>query len=134
MRVLLDTHALLWWALNDPRLSKKAVATLGSFDTEVFVSAASAWEVATKFRMGKLPGADRMAQDFSARIERLGFRELPITVAHGQRAGLLPGSHRVPGSHRDPFDRMLIAQAQAEDLPMVSNEEIFDEYHVRRIW
>ena len=69
-----------------------------------------------------------MAQDFSARIERLGFRELPITVAHGQRAGLLPGSHR------DPFDRMLIAQAQAEDLPMVSNEEIFDEYRVRRIW
>ena len=128
MRVLLDTHALLWWAVNDPRLSKKAVATLGSFDTEVFVSAASAWEVATKFRMGKLPDADRMAQDFSARIERLGFRELPITVAHGQRAGLLPGSHR------DPFDRMLIAQAQAEDLPMVSNEEIFDEYRVRRIW
>ena len=128
MRVLLDTHALLWWALNDPRLSKKALATLGSFDTEVFVSAASAWEVATKFRIGKLPGADLMAQDFSARIERLGFRELPITVAHGQRAGLLPGSHR------DPFDRMLIAQAQAEDLPMVSNEEIFDEYRVRRIW
>jgi len=128
MRVLLDTHALLWWALNDPRLSTRAGATLASFDTEVFVSAASAWEVATKFRIGKLPGAGLMAQDFSARVERLGFRELPITVEHGQRAGLLPGSHR------DPFDRMLMAQAQAENLPIVSNEELFDEYHVRRIW
>lgn len=128
MRVLLDTHALLWWALNDPRLSTRAGATLASFDTEVFVSAASAWEVATKFRIGKLPGAGLMAQDFSARVERLGFRELPITVEHGQRAGLLPGSHR------DPFDRILMAQAQAENLPIVSNEELFDEYHVRRIW
>ena len=128
MRVLLDTHALLWWALNDPRLSTRAGATLASFDTEVFVSAASAWEVATKFRIGKLPGAGLMAQDFSARIERLGFRELPITVEHGQRAGLLPGSHR------DPFDRILMAQAQAENLPIVSNAEIFDEHHVRRIW
>lgn len=128
MRVLLDTHALLWWALNDPRLSTRAGAILASFDTEVFVSAASAWEVATKFRIGKLPGAGLMAQDFSARIERLGFRELPITVEHGQRAGLLPGSHR------DPFDRMLMAQAQGENLPIVSNAEIFDEYHVRRIW
>jgi len=128
MRVLLDTHALLWWALNDPRRSTRAGATLASFDTEVFVSAASAWEVATKFRIGKLPGAGLMAQDFSARVERLGFRELPITVEHGQRAGLLPGSHR------DPFDRMLMAQAQAENLPIVSNEELFDEYHVRRIW
>lgn len=101
---------------------------MASFDTEVFVSAASAWEVATKFRIGKLPGAGLMAQDFSARVERLGFRELPITVEHGQRAGLLPGSHR------DPFDRILMAQAQAENLPIVSNEELFDEYHVRRIW
>ena len=128
MRVLLDTHALLWWALDDPRLSRKAREVLSSLDTDVFVSAASAWEVATKFRIGKLPEAGKMAEDFSHRVGQLGFQELPITVEHGQRAGLLPGGHR------DPFDRMLIAQAQSGNLPIVSNERIFDEYHVRRIW
>ncbi len=128
MRVLLDTQALLWWALDDPRLSRKARAVLASLDTDVYVSAASAWEVATKFRIGKLPGAGKMAEDFSLRVGQLGFLELPITVEHGQRAGLLPGGHR------DPFDRMLIAQAQSGNFPIVSNEEIFDEYHVRRIW
>ena len=128
MRVLLDTHTLLWWATNDPRLSRKAVTVLSSFQTEVFVSAASAWEVATKFRIGRLPGAASMAEDFSARIKQLGFLELAITVEHGQRAGLLPGEHK------DPFDRMLMAQAQAENMPIVSNEKIFDAYQVRRIW
>ena len=128
MRVLLDTHTLLWWATNDPRLSRKAVTVLSSFQTEVFVSAASAWEVATKFRIGRLPGAASMAADFSARIRQLGFLELAITVEHGQRAGLLPGEHK------DPFDRMLMAQAQAENMPIVSNEKIFDAYQVRRIW
>ena len=128
MRVLLDTHALLWWALDDSRLSSKAHDVLSSLDTHVFVSAASAWEVATKFRIGKLPEAGKMAEDFSIRVGQLGFHELPITVEHGQRAGLLPGGHR------DPFDRMLIAQAQSGNFPIVSNERIFDEYHVRRIW
>lgn len=128
MRVPLDTHTLLWWATNDPRLSRKAFTILSSFETEAFVSAASAWEVATKFRIGRLPGAASMAADFSARVKQLGFPELAITVEHGQRAGLLPGDHK------DPFDRMLMAQAQAENMPIVSNEQIFDSYHVRRIW
>ena len=128
MRVLLDTHTLLWWATNDPRLSRKAATVLSSFQTEVFVSAASAWEVAAKFRIGRLPGAASMAADFSPRIKQLGFLELAITVEHGQRAGLLPGEHK------DPFDRMLMAQAQAENMPIVSNEKIFDAYQVRRIW
>ena len=128
MRVLLDTHALLWWVQDDPQLSRKARALLASFDTEVYVSAASAWEIATKVRIGKLPGAEAFASEFTERLLRLSFRELPISVQHGQRAGLLPGTHK------DPFDRMLIAQAQAENLPILSNERIFDEYHVRRIW
>jgi PIN domain nuclease of toxin-antitoxin system len=128
MRVLIDTHALIWWALDDPKLSKRARSILSSFESDVFVSAASAWEIATKVRLGKLPGADAFASDFPARVERLGFRELAIRIEHGQRAGLLPGDHK------DPFDRMLIAQAQAENIPLISNERIFDAYHIRRIW
>jgi PIN domain nuclease of toxin-antitoxin system len=128
VRVLLDTHALLWWAINDPALSRKARTVLANLESEVFVSAASAWEVATKVRLGKLPGAEHFAAEFAVRIGRLGFRQLPIQVEHGQRAGLLPGAHK------DPFDRMLIAQAQAENMPIVSNEKVFDKYHVRRIW
>ena len=79
-------------------------------------------------RLGKLPGAEALAADFPSRVQLLGFRELPITVEHGQRSGLLPGTHK------DPFDRLLIAQAQAENMPIISNEKIFDEYRVRRIW
>jgi len=128
LRVLVDTHALLWAALDPEKLSPKARLLLSSLDTEVFVSAASAWEIATKVRIGKLPGAEAFAGDFTARIERLGFRGLPITLEHGQRAGLLPGAHK------DPFDRMLIAQAQAENIPLISNERTFDAYGIRRIW
>jgi PIN domain nuclease of toxin-antitoxin system len=95
------------------------LAVLSSFESEDFT---------TKIRLGKLPGAEAFASEFPARMEVLGFRELAISIEHGQRAGLLPGEHK------DPFDRMLIAQAQAENLPIVSNEEVFDTYRVRRIW
>jgi PIN domain nuclease of toxin-antitoxin system len=128
LRVLVDTHALLWAALDPAKLSTRARTLLASFSTEVLVSAASAWEIATKVRIGKLPGAEAFAADFAGRIKQLGFLELPITLEHGQRAGLLPGTHR------DPFDRMLIAQSQAENTPLVSNERIFDAYGIRRIW
>jgi len=128
MRVLLDTHTLIWWATDDPKLSRKAQAILSSLETDVFVSAASAWELSTKVRIGKLPGLEVFAAEFPARIRALGFSDLAIQVEHGQRAGLLPGNHK------DPFDRMLIAQAQAENMPIVSNERVFDAYHVRRIW
>lgn len=128
MRVLLDTHTLIWWAIDDPKLSAKARSILSSFESDIFVSAASAWEIATKVRLGKLPGAETFAAEFPERVRKLGFRELTISIEHGQRAGLLPGEHK------DPFDRMLIAQAQAENIPIVSNERIFDAYRVRRIW
>jgi len=128
LRVLLDTHTLLWAALNSEKLSRKARSLLSALSTEVLVSAASAWEIATKVRIGKLPGADAFAAEFPARIERMGFRGLPVTLEHGQRAGLLPGMHK------DPFDRMLIAQAQAENIPLISNEQKFDAYGIRRIW
>ena len=128
MRVLLDTHALLWWTQDDPRLSAKARAVITSFRNEVYVSAASAWEIATKVRIGKLPGAEAFVSALPERLQQLSFRQLPITVSHAQRAGLLAGTHR------DPFDRMLIAQALTEDLPLVSNESLFDHYMVKRIW
>ena len=94
----------------------------------VLVSAASAWEVTTKVRLGKLRGADGLAADFAGHMAREGFDPLPISMEHAARAGLLAGGHK------DPFDRMLIAQAQAEDLSLVSNEVLFDSYGVRRIW
>lgn len=127
MRLLLDTHALLWWVANDARLSVVADELLADDTNEVFVSAASAWEVATKSRIGKLI-AGPLAQDFAAEIERQGFTPLGITIQHAARAGSLPGPHR------DPFDRMLIAQAQAENLHLVSYEQIFDRYGVVRLW
>jgi len=95
---------------------------------DVLVSAASAWEITTKHRLGKLPGADVVAHDIMTAIENHGFQPLAITVAHAERAG------RLPGPHRDPFDRMLIAQSLAHDLPLVSNDSYFDRYGVRRIW
>jgi PIN domain nuclease of toxin-antitoxin system len=92
------------------------------------VSAASVWEITTKARLGKLPRAADVAADVPACIESQGFVALPITVRHAQRAGALRGPHR------DPFDRMLIVQAQAEGVPIASNESVFDDYGVTRLW
>ena len=128
MRLLLDTHTFLWWLDGDARLSKRARAAIGDARTECLVSAASAWEITTKARLGKLPGALEVAADVSGCLRSQQFTPLDITVDHAQRAGSLPGAHR------DPFDRMLIAQSQAENLPLVSNDAVFDAYGVVRIW
>lgn len=128
MRLLLDTPALIWWLLGDPSLSANARAGIADPDNGVFVSAASAWEIATKFRIGKLPQGAALVAKFPEALASQGFDELPITLAHGRAAGSLPGTHR------DPFDRMLIAQAMLSDLVLVSNETIFDLYAVRRLW
>ena len=128
VRVLLDTHAFLWWLDGDSRLPNAARRLIGDAETTVLVSAASVWEITTKARLGKLPGAAEVAADVAACIVQQGFTGLPIGIDHAQRAGSLPGTHR------DPFDRMLIAQAQAERLPLVTNEELFETYGVRRIW
>ena len=128
MRLLLDTHALIWWLYDDPALSTAARNAIAAGDIEVAVSAASAMEVTTKFRIGKLPLAALLAQDFEAIVAQQGFVELPITVHHARLAGGL----QIP--HKDPFDRLLIAQSQAEDMVLVSNEELFDGFAVRRLW
>lgn len=128
MSILLDTHALLWWLLEDNNLSVAAYNLIADGDGTVFISAASAWEIATKNRLGRLPEADALLQDVSWYIADQGFVELPITVRDAEQAG------RLPAHHRDPFDRMLIAQALNRDIALLSNERQFDEYGVNRIW
>lgn len=127
-QLLLDTHALLWWFTDNPALTRVAGGALRSPDNQIFVSAASAWEIATKFRIGKLPEAALVASDLAGEIAKEGFIELSVTVAHAQRAGALPGPLR------DPFDRMLIAQSIIEGMALVSNERRFDRYGVTRLW
>jgi PIN domain nuclease of toxin-antitoxin system len=126
--LLLDTHTLLWWLDGDARLSPQAQAAILDPAASVLVSAASAWEITTKHRLGKLPRAADVARDVRGCLLGQGFEEVPITVADAERAG------RLSGPHRDPFDRMLIAQALARDLRLVSNETLFDGYGVTRLW
>jgi PIN domain nuclease of toxin-antitoxin system len=128
VRVLLDTHALLWWILNDPSLSGRARKAVAERRNTIVVSAVCAWEIATKFRIGKLVGVGDLVAGFDSAIVAEGFEQLPISVQHGLMAGSLPGAHK------DPFDRMLIAQARAENIPIVSRESVFDDYGVQRIW
>lgn len=128
MRLLLDTHALIWWLAGDEALSSRAREAIGDEANSIVVSAASAMEVATKFRIGKLPDAAVLAQDFEAIIADQGFSELPISIQHALRAG------GMNIAHKDPFDRLLIAQAQAEDMVLVSNEALFDGFAVKRLW
>ena len=128
MRLLLDTHTLLWWLDGDRRLSRRARSAIAEESNQILVSAASAWELATKARLGKLDKALDVANDVAGCLSRQGFQDLPISIPHAQRAGNL----RI--DHRDPFDRMLIAQSQMEDLPIVSNEIVFDGFGVERIW
>ncbi|MGA2953761.1 MAG: type II toxin-antitoxin system VapC family toxin [Caulobacteraceae bacterium] len=128
MRLLLDTHALIWWLAGDEALSRLAREAIADEVNAVAVSAASAMEVATKYRIGKLSGAAVLARDFEAIVAAQGFAELPISVRHARLAG------EINIAHKDPFDRILIAQAQAEDMTLVSNEALFDALAVRRLW
>ncbi|MFB1487592.1 MULTISPECIES: type II toxin-antitoxin system VapC family toxin [unclassified Thiocapsa] len=128
MRLLLDTHALLWWLDGDAHLSLPAREAIADQHTVVLVSAASAWEIATKVRIGKLPGAIHVIEHLPEILDAQDFFHLPVGMDHARRAGLMPGTHR------DPFDRMLIAQAQIEGLTLVSNEVLFDAFGVARLW
>ena len=128
MRLLLDTHAFFWWFSGNSRLSLPARQAIEDDGNDVMVSAVSAWEIATKHRLGKLPGAEALVLDITGAIAEQNFMELPITVEEAARAGALPGLHR------DPFDRMLIAQALARNLVLISSESLFDRYGVRRLW
>jgi PIN domain nuclease of toxin-antitoxin system len=128
MRFLLDTHTLLW-CFNDSRsLSARGRKLIEDGSNEILVSAVSGWEIATKVRLGKLPTGEELVDQLDRYLAQLGCDPLPISLDHAVRAG------RLPGEHRDPFDRMLIAQAQMENLSIISNDRIFDEYHIPRVW
>jgi len=119
---------MIWWLADDPALPAAARRAIRARSNTILVSAASAWEVATKFRIGKLPLGRELSMHFDEILAQELFQPLPITSAHAARAGLLPGPHR------DPFDRMLIAQSQAENLPIISADLVFDDYKLRRLW
>ena len=127
MEALLDTHVVIWWFENAPRLSKRASAILAAPNNTLYVSAAVGWEIAIKVNVGKFQSSELMA-DMSGFLAREGWRQLPISLEHAVRAGLLPLHHR------DPFDRLLVAQAQALNLPILSADRELDEYDVRRLW
>lgn len=128
LRLLFDTHALIWWLAGSSSLSMAARAAIANEDNEVFVSAASAMEISTKFRLGKLPEGSLLATNLQEYVEEQGFRELPIGIAHG----MLAGNFQI--AHKDPFDRLLIAQSLSEGIPLVSNETLFDGFGVTRLW
>jgi PIN domain nuclease of toxin-antitoxin system len=128
MRVLLDTHALLWWLENDPQLTSPAAAAIADPEARPLVSIATAWECAIKVQSGKLPQAAALVANFRRIVDAQGFGLLGIALDHALLAGALPRYHG------DPFDRMLIAQTLIEGVLIVSNEEEFDAYGVKRIW
>jgi PIN domain nuclease of toxin-antitoxin system len=127
MRVLLDTHALVWWVEGREKLSAAARERIEDSDNAVFVSAASAWELAIKMRLGKFKSRE-LAERLDEHIVEEGFEALSISIEHALRAGAFDSPHK------DPFDRMLIAQAQVEDLSVISKDTAFDSFAVRRIW
>ncbi len=128
MRALLDTHTFIWWIAGVNRLSRRARQVIASEQNELYVSAATAWEITTKARLGKLPHGQELAADVAGAARGQGFELLEISFLHGQQAG------RLGGPVHDPFDLMLIAQSQTEGLPLVSNEDRFDQYGISRIW
>jgi PIN domain nuclease of toxin-antitoxin system len=128
MNLLLDTHALIWWLFDDSRLVEPARSAIAEPKNRVLVSAASAWEISTKHRLGKLPEAGDLVEGLPTYLRRARFGELPVELGHALAAGALPGPHR------DPFDRMLIAQARIERLPIVTIDPVFRDYGVRVVW
>ena len=128
MKLLLDTHALAWWLADSPKLSRTAREHIGTPSNEVFVSVASAWEIATKTRLGKWPEAATLASIFPGVIEASGFEPLAITVHHAIHAGALLIAHA------DPFDRMLAAQAELEGMTLVTADTAFAQFNAPILW
>lgn len=128
MRFLLDTHALLWWLFDDPKLPETMRSKIAQRDNEILVSSASAWEISTKFRLGKLPAAEPLAKDFLGYVRKAGFNELAVSIPHAQLAGSWPQTHR------DPFDRMLAAQSQLEKAPMISRDAMLLDFGIEVLW
>jgi PIN domain nuclease of toxin-antitoxin system len=127
MRLLLDTHAFLWFVLGDRRLPRRSIAAITAAEERV-LSAMSGYEIALKHAAGRLPDAGALARDVGGAAAASGMLLLPVTLAHAEVAG------RPPRHHRDPFDRLLAAQSLLEGLPLVSAEPAFDALGIARVW
>ena len=128
MRFLLDTHALLWWLTDDPQLSLQTREIIANEANTILVSAASAWEIATKHRLGKLEIANEVMPRFNELIELDGFEHMPITYLHALKAGAYPVEHR------DPFDRMLAAQSDLEATALITRDTAFEAFRTKTFW
>ena len=128
MRLLLDTHTLLFAARGQGELSPRAGSILLEDDHSVYVSAASAWELATKVRLGKLADTTGLLIGFEAKMMQAGYSFLSVSCRHGLMAGSFPQAHK------DPFDRMLAAQARVENLILLSNDKHLDSFGIERLW
>jgi len=128
MKLLLDTHALIWFAEDDARLSTAAREALNDEANDLFCSTASIWEMAIKVSIGKLKIAARLDGAFRRRLEQNGFGILTVEYAHAARV------EELPWHHRDPFDRLLVAQATIENMALVSHDDQLDAYGIGRLW
>jgi len=128
VRILLDTHAFLWWLFDDPKLSQSARECIRKRGNTIFVSAASAWEISTKHRLGKLPEASVVVTQFSRLLKRAGMEALDVSVEHALLAGTLAIAHC------DPFDRMLAAQSRLENLPLLTRDPALAMFDIDLLW
>ena len=128
MKILLDTHGLIWAMSGDPRLGDAARNAIATRTNQVFVSSASIWEASIKFHLGKFPAAKALLDNPRKVLESMSFDSLPVSIEHAQLAG------SIGGNHRDPFDRMLAAQARLEAMALASVDAVFDQMNVTRIW
>ncbi|MDX2145224.1 MAG: type II toxin-antitoxin system VapC family toxin [Rhodospirillaceae bacterium] len=128
MILLLDTHAALWWWTRSRKLTPSVIAAITQEENKIFFSTISAYEINAKFKLGKLPEAEPFVHHLDALIADSGFKVLELSLIHARAAGLLPGPHR------DPFDRLLIAQAQTEKAHIVSADPVFAAYGAATVW
>ena len=128
MKVLLDTHTFLWWITDDPKLSLRVRGIMSDGENEIFISAATGWEIAIKSQIGRLKLPDEPQRFILEQLKINGMKSLPIEMRHALHVSTLPTYHQ------DPFDRILIAQAQMEDLPVLSADPEIGKYEVTIIW
>ena len=128
MRVIVDTHVFFWWLIVDEGLSARALEILENEENEVLISSVVAWELATKSRIGKWPDGKIVAEKIEEYLASYELRQLPITIAHAQLGGLMPGVHK------DPFDRILAAQARLEGIPLVTSDRALREFGIEILW
>ena len=128
MRILLDTHAFLWWIANDQRLSQRSIEFISDGSNELLLSVASGWEIAIKVGLGRLDIPEPLDRFISEQLFRNHIGVLPVQLSHALQV------HKLPQLHRDPFDRMLITQAQVESLSILSSDKRFADYDIEVLW